>query len=55
MKELTREVVMERAQKIGHCVCHRTQPCPCEELQQHDICRCAGEGKEDEQPGSSET
>ena len=38
-----RRAVMERSQKLGHCICNPQHPCPCPPLIEHNICPCAGE------------
>jgi len=48
MKDLElRKEVMDRAAQIGHCVCDRTKTCPCNYVQECDVCICAGESLED--------
>lgn len=54
MKDLNhREKVMERAKKIGHCVCDRTKTCPCDILQEKDVCICAGESLDENESANS--
>jgi len=38
-----RHQVMERSQKLGHCICDVRRSCPCDILLEKDICPCAGE------------
>jgi hypothetical protein len=38
-----RRKVMERSQRLGHCICDVRQPCPCDVLREQNICPCAGE------------
>lgn len=38
-----RQAVMERSQKLGHCICNPRHPCPCPPLIEHNVCPCAGE------------
>ena len=38
-----RRQVMERSQKLGHCICDVRRSCPCDVLVEKDICPCAGE------------
>ena len=38
-----RRAVMERSQKLGHCICNPKHPCPCPPLIEHNVCPCAGE------------
>ncbi len=38
-----RRKVMARSQKLGHCICEPSKPCPCDTLITHNICPCAGE------------
>ncbi len=38
-----RRAVMERSQKLGHCICNPQHPCPCPPLINHNVCPCAGE------------
>ncbi len=38
-----RQAVMERSQKLGHCICNPTHPCPCPQLLEFNVCPCAGE------------
>lgn len=38
-----RRRVMERSQKLGHCVCDPRRPCPCEVFTGQGACPCAGE------------
>jgi hypothetical protein len=45
--QIKREQVMARAKKIGHCVCNRTKPCPCDILLKKNVCICAGESLDD--------
>ena len=41
-----RRRVMERSQKLGHCICDARRPCPCDVLREQNICPCAGERPE---------
>ena len=34
---------MKRGAELGHCVCNRTETCPCSVLRERNICICAGE------------
>ena len=38
-----RRRVMQRSQKLGHCVCDPRRPCPCDVFTDKGICPCAGE------------
>ncbi len=38
-----RRRVMQRSQKLGHCVCDPRRPCPCDVFRDDGICPCAGE------------
>lgn len=38
-----RKAVMERSQKLGHCICDPHRPCPCDVFREDHICPCAGE------------
>jgi selenide, water dikinase len=38
-----RKRVMRRSMQLGHCVCDPKKPCPCDTLQEQDVCPCAGE------------
>lgn len=38
-----RRRVMQRSQKLGHCICDPRKPCPCDTFQGQGICPCAGE------------
>lgn len=38
-----RQAVMERSQKLGHCICNPAHPCPCPPLLNSNVCPCAGE------------
>jgi len=38
-----RRRVMERSQRLGHCICDVRRPCPCDALIERNICPCAGE------------
>jgi selenide, water dikinase len=38
-----RKAVMARSIKLGHCVCHPRQSCPCEVFKTDNLCSCAGE------------
>lgn len=38
-----RRRVMQRSQKLGHCVCDPRKPCPCDTFTDRGICPCAGE------------
>lgn len=42
-----RKRIIERSLNLGHCICNPKQPCPCEMLQEKNICMCAGERPED--------
>jgi selenide,water dikinase len=41
-----RREVMERSQRLGHCICDPRRPCPCEVFVNQRICPCAGERPE---------
>jgi len=41
-----RKRVMERSQKLGHCICDAKRPCPCDVFKKLHICPCAGERPE---------
>ena len=44
MKDLAkRKRVMQRSMRLGHCICDAKKACPCDVLQQQDVCPCAGE------------
>jgi selenide,water dikinase len=38
-----RRRVMERSQRLGHCICDPRRPCPCDVFRDQNICPCAGE------------
>jgi selenide, water dikinase len=38
-----RRRVMERSQRLGHCICDVRRPCPCDVYRDQGICPCAGE------------
>jgi selenide,water dikinase len=38
-----RQRVMERSQRLGHCICDPRRPCPCDVFRDQSICPCAGE------------
>ncbi|MGA2862881.1 MAG: selenide, water dikinase SelD [Verrucomicrobiota bacterium] len=38
-----RRRVMERSQRLGHCVCDPRRACPCDVFRDQGICPCAGE------------
>jgi selenide,water dikinase len=38
-----RRRVMERSQRLGHCICDARRPCPCDVFRNASICPCAGE------------
>lgn len=38
-----RKQVMERSEKLGHCVCDPAKPCPCPLFKEQNICLSAGE------------
>jgi selenide, water dikinase len=38
-----RRHVMERSQRLGHCICDPRRPCPCDVFRDQSICPCAGE------------
>jgi selenide,water dikinase len=38
-----RRRVMERSQRLGHCICDVRRPCPCDVFRDGGICPCAGE------------
>ena len=38
-----RRRVMQRSQKLGHCICQPRQPCPCDVFVNQGVCPCAGE------------
>jgi len=41
-----RRRVMQRSQKLGHCICDPRRPCPCDVFIDQGICPCAGERPE---------
>ena len=41
-----RRRVMERSQRLGHCICNAQRPCPCDVLREQNLCPCAGERPE---------
>ena len=41
-----RRRVMERSQRLGHCICDPRRPCPCDVYRDRQICPCAGERPE---------
>jgi selenide,water dikinase len=41
-----RRRVMERSQRLGHCICDPRRPCPCDVFREQSICPCAGERPE---------
>jgi selenide,water dikinase len=41
-----RRRIMQRSQKLGHCVCDPRRPCPCDVFKDQGICPCAGERPE---------
>ncbi len=41
-----RRRVMERSQRLGHCICDVRRPCPCDLLREQNLCPCAGERPE---------
>ena len=41
-----RRRVMERSQKLGHCICDPRRPCPCDVFRDDHFCPCAGERPE---------
>jgi selenide,water dikinase len=41
-----RRRVMERSQRLGHCICDPRRPCPCDVFRQDRFCPCAGERPE---------
>jgi hypothetical protein len=41
-----RRRVMERSQRLGHCICDVRRPCPCDVLRDQNVCPCAGERPE---------
>ncbi len=41
-----RRRVMQRSQKLGHCICDPRRPCPCDVFTQRGLCPCAGERPE---------
>lgn len=41
-----RRRVMQRSQKLGHCICDPRKPCPCDVFRDQGICPCAGERPE---------
>ena len=47
-----RQAVMARSQKLGHCICNPTQPCPCPPLLEFNVCPCAGE-RPPQKPGAT--
>jgi selenide,water dikinase len=38
-----RRRVMERSQRLGHCICDVRRPCPCDVFRDDGFCPCAGE------------
>ncbi|MHC4562133.1 MAG: selenide, water dikinase SelD [Planctomycetota bacterium] len=38
-----RRRIMQRSQKLGHCICDPKRPCPCDVFTGQGICPCAGE------------
>jgi selenide,water dikinase len=38
-----RRRIMQRSQKLGHCICDPRRPCPCDVFTDRGICPCAGE------------
>ena len=38
-----RRRIMQRSQKLGHCICDPRRPCPCDVFTGQGICPCAGE------------
>ncbi len=38
-----RRRIMQRSQKLGHCVCDPRRPCPCDIFKDQGFCPCAGE------------
>ena len=38
-----RRRIMQRSQKLGHCLCDPRRPCPCDVFTERGICPCAGE------------
>jgi selenide,water dikinase len=38
-----RRRVIERSQRLGHCICDPRRPCPCDVFREQSICPCAGE------------
>jgi selenide,water dikinase len=38
-----RRRVMQRSQRLGHCICDPRRPCPCDLLREQNLCPCAGE------------
>jgi len=38
-----RRRIMQRSQKLGHCICDPRRPCPCDVFTNQGICPCAGE------------
>lgn len=41
-----RRRVMERSQRLGHCICDARRICPCDLLRERNVCPCAGERPE---------
>ncbi len=41
-----RRRVMERSQRLGHCICDPRRPCPCDVFREQGLCPCAGERPE---------
>lgn len=41
-----RRRVMERSQRLGHCICEPKRPCPCDVFRTQHLCPCAGERPE---------
>ena len=41
-----RRRIMQRSQKLGHCICDPKRPCPCDVFKDDGLCPCAGERPE---------
>lgn len=47
-----RRRVMQRSQRLGHCVCEPRRPCPCDVFRDRGYCPCAGERPDPAPPES---
>ena len=48
------EEAQKKAKELGHCLCHTKLKCPCPAWIKKHICRCAQEGKTDDNKSNSE-